>query len=70
LLFTKSTLAAKLLDAYVLPFLTTSELLERKAREVSALEAREKRLKREAELVSSALQESMQETQRASPHDN
>jgi len=69
-LFTKSTLAAKLLDVYVLPFLTTSELLERKAKEASALEAREKRLKREAELVSSAIQGSMQETQRAIPHDN
>lgn len=53
-LFAPSTLANKLLDEYVIPTLTTKELQLRRAKEASAKEARNRRVKRAAELLSTA----------------
>lgn len=53
-LFAPSALANKLLDEYVIPTLTTKELQLRRAKETSAKEARNRRVKRAAELLSTA----------------
>jgi hypothetical protein len=70
LLFTPSALADKLLEEYVIPTLTTKELLDRKAKEKNAVEARDKRVKRAAEVnvrVGALSTVSVQETQLATP---
>ena len=70
LLFTPSALADRLLDEYVIPTLTTKELLDRKAKEQNAVQAREKRVKRAAEVsmrVGALSTVSVPETQSATP---
>ena len=70
LLFTPSALAERLLDEYVIPTLTTKELLDRKAKEQNAVQAREKRVKRAAEVsmrVGALSTVSVPETQLATP---
>ncbi|OUS48504.1 hypothetical protein BE221DRAFT_189807 [Ostreococcus tauri] len=71
-LFAPATLATKLLEEYVIPTLTTKELQLRRAKDTNAKEARDRRVKRATELLSSATRNrgteaSAPETQFVSP---